>query len=48
MILGFNVVILAQEPSWISTQIAKSQESPAQRRVELTGIYFIHDSMIPR
>jgi hypothetical protein len=39
--------MLAQELSLISTQITGSQESPTQRRVELTGIYFIRGSLTP-
>jgi hypothetical protein len=48
LILGFDVAMFAQELSFISTQIAQSQESPTQRRVELTGMYFIHGPLIPR
>jgi hypothetical protein len=48
LILAFDVAMFAQELPFISTQIAESQESPTQRRVELTGMYFIHASLIPR
>jgi hypothetical protein len=47
LILAFDVAMLAQEQSLISTQIAESQESPTQRRVELTGMYFIRSPLIP-
>jgi len=42
----FCVSILGQEPSLDSPQIAESQESPSQLRVDVTSMY--PDSLIPR
>jgi len=44
---SFCVVMLAQEPSLDSTQIAESQGSLLQLRVEVTGMYLNPNSLMP-
>jgi hypothetical protein len=40
--------MFAQESPLISTQVIQSQETSSELRVEVTGMYLVPDSMIPR